>query len=96
MCDFDWDPAKSAKNLRKHGVDFELAKTVFGDALQASIRDEDSGIEERWTTIGEAQGGGMLVVCHTRDETAGGCELIRVISARKPTPDERRKYESGE
>ena len=96
MCDFDWDPAKSAKNERKHGVDFELAKTVFGDELQSSIRDEDSEFEERWTTIGEAEGRRLLVVCHTRDETGNGCELIRVISARRPTPDERRKYESGE
>lgn len=96
MCDFDWDPAKSAKNLRKHGVDFELAKTVFGDPMVSSIRDEDSEFEERWTTIGQSQGGRLLVVCHTRDETADGCELIRVISARKPTLDERRKYESGE
>ncbi|MXY54828.1 MAG: BrnT family toxin [Gammaproteobacteria bacterium] len=96
MCDFDWDPAKSAKNLRKHGVDFKLAKTVFGDELLSSIPDGDSEFEERWTTIGEAQDGQLLVVCYTKEETAGGYELIRVISARKPTPNERRNYESGE
>ena len=96
MCDFEWDPAKAAKNLRKHGIGFELATTVFWDPMMSSIPDEDSEFEERWTTIGQAQGERLLVVCHTWNETVDGSTSIRMISARQASLVERRRYESGE
>ena len=56
MFDFEWDPAKAASNLRKHGVAFKLAATVFRDTLIRSIPDEEhSDAEERWVTVGEAR-----------------------------------------
>ena len=53
MVEFEWDPAKSAKNVRKHKVDFERASEVFQDPLEISIPDQDhSAREERWITMG--------------------------------------------
>ena len=55
MFEFEWEPAKAASNLRRHGISFELAATVFQDPLMRSIPDEDhSEFEERWITIGQA------------------------------------------
>ncbi len=94
---FDWDPAKAASNLRKHTVSFELAATVFRDPLSQSIPDEDhSEFEERWITMGCAQDGRLVVVCHTDAESGDRETLVRLISARVATPNERRQYESGE
>lgn len=64
--DFDWDPSKARGNLRKHGVSFRLATTVFHDPLALTIfDDEHSAREERWVTIGKAENGQYLVVVHT-------------------------------
>lgn len=94
MFDFEWDPAKAASNQRRHGVDFELAATVFRDSLMASMPDEEhSDAEERWVTIGEARNGQLLTVCHTFRQAAHQ-ELIRIISARPATRNERRQFES--
>jgi uncharacterized DUF497 family protein len=49
--EFEWDPAKAASNLRKHGVDFTDAATVFDDDLAITIPDPDSA-EERFVTTG--------------------------------------------
>ena len=96
MCDFIWNPAKAAKNLRKHGISFELATTVLVDPLMSSIRDDYSEFEERWVTVGQAQDRRLVVVSHTRDETADGSTSVRIISARPATPKERQRYESAE
>ena len=95
MFDFEWDPAKAASNLRKHGVAFKLAATVFRDLFIRSIPDEEhSDAEERWVTVGEARNGQLLTVCHTFRQVAHQ-ELIRIISARPATRNERRQFESG-
>lgn len=97
MCEFDWDTAKSAKNLRKHGTSFKLASTVFRDPLAKSILDLDHGaFEERWVTMGHTQDSRLLVVSHTWEETTDGRTTIRIISARPATRDERRMYEDSE
>ena len=97
MFEFEWDPAKTARNLHRHQVSFELAATVFLDPLSQSIPDEDHGeFEERWITMGCARDGRLLVVCHTDAETDGHKTSVRLISARAATPNERRQYESGE
>ena len=89
---FEWDEAKAAQNLAKHGISFEEARTVFGDPLATTIIDPDhSDDEERCLTIGRSENGETIVVWHTDRE-----EVTRIIGARRATPAERRTYESGE
>jgi len=88
---FEWDPAKAAANERKHGVSFAEAETVFSDdhALLLNDPDHSSGDEERFVLLGLSAGLRVLVVVHcyrAPDDT------IRLISARKATPPERRQY----
>lgn len=93
--DFEWHPGKAASNLRKHGIDFNLATTIFQDPLASPVRDEDHDeSEERWVTIGQSRQGRLLVVCHTLHET-GDRTTMRIISARPATRSERRQFESG-
>lgn len=86
---FEWDPAKAAGNLRKHGVDFADVTGVLEDP-GACTRPDLRADEERWVTIGIDYLGRMAVVVWTwrRDR-------IRIISARLATPRERRQYEEG-
>ena len=89
---FSWDPKKAAANLKKHGVSFEEASTVFHDTLSVTGSDPDhSGQERRFVTFGNSSQDRLLVVAHT-DEG----ETIRMISARLVTRQERRIYEEGE
>lgn len=84
---FEWDARKAAGNLRKHGVDFADAATVFYDDLALTVPDERKP-EELYVTIGtDAQGCVLVVVYAWRGES------IRIISARKATRSERRQYE---
>ena len=88
---FEWDPVKARKNLRKHGVTFEEASSVFHDPLAVTGADPDhSEGEERMVTFGVSSLGRLLVVAHTERGDA-----IRVISARVTTQHERRIYEEG-
>ena len=84
----EWDYLKATLNLEKHNVDFADAVTVLDDDLAITIRDETSG-EERFVTLGIDALGRLLVVVYTSRE-----DCIRIISARKATPRERRRYES--
>ena len=95
MSEFEWDPAKAARNVRSHGVRFEDAQTVFRDPFRRTMADEDhSQFEQRWITMGRTPDGKLLVVCHTHRETDDGEDSVRLISARPATPRERRHYES--
>jgi len=85
--EYEWDPAKAAANLRKHGVDFADATSVLSDPL-AATRDDDHPSELRRLTLGVDALGRLLVVCYVRRGTK-----VRIISARKATPHERRQYE---
>lgn len=96
MFEFEWDPAKAASNVRKHGVDFGLAATVFRDPLMQSVPDpEHSEFEERWITMGQARGGRLLVVSHTWARIDEDRTSIRLISARPATRNERSRFESS-
>ena len=88
---FEWDAGKARINLRKHGVSFEEASTVFLDALSATGEDPDhSRGERRFITIGVSLAGRLLAVAHTdRDDR------VRIISARVAAAAERRIYEEG-
>lgn len=91
--EFAWDKNKNRDNRRKHGISFETAIPVFDDPFQVSTQDREPEGEARWQTIGTAGGIQILVVAHTVDEDDG---LIRIISARKATPLERRIYAQGQ
>ena len=86
---FEWDPRKAEANLRKHGVSFDEASTVFGDPLAATVPDPDHSVgEARSITIGQSASQLLVVVVHA---DRGG-EVIRIISARRPTSGEKKKY----
>jgi uncharacterized protein len=86
---FDWDPQKAASNLRKHGVSFEEAASVFSDLLATVYEDPDhSTREKRFLTIGTSRQGRLLHISFADRE-----EGIRIINARKVTRTERELYE---
>ena len=88
---FEWDSAKAQRNLRKHGVSFDEAVTVFGDALAITFDDPDhSETEQREITFGKSRAERLLVVSHT--DRAG---KTRIISARRMLKHERKIYEEG-
>ena len=85
----EWDPGKARLNLNKHGVSFADAVIALEDDGALTVRDPFSE-EERWLTMGLDGLGRVLVVVYTwRGET------LRLISARKSTPRERRRYEDA-
>jgi uncharacterized DUF497 family protein len=89
--EFEWGEEKNAVNVQKHGVSFEEAVTVFGDALSDTFDDPDHSAEEiRFITIGTSEKGRLLMVAHTDRDNH-----IRIISARELTRQERRNYEEG-
>jgi hypothetical protein len=86
---FEWDGSKATANLRKHRISFDEAVTVFYDPLAATFADPDhSDDESRFITVGYSVRGRLLVVCHV---DRGGA--IRLISARRATPRERKRHE---
>jgi hypothetical protein len=92
--EFDWDAAKAASNLTKHGVDFRQAAAVFNDPLALTVFDEaHSQSEERWFTLGITAEGRLLAVSHTFEPTAPTQARIRIISAREATRRERKDYQ---
>ena len=91
MFNFEWDQDKADSNLLKHGISFDEAISVFGDALALTFFDSDhSEVEERSRTYGKSNKARLLVVMHTerRDGT-------RIISARKATRYEQGIYQNG-
>jgi len=90
---FIWDEHKNRNNLRKHGISFDTAARVFLDPLHISRQDRVVEGEERWQTIGRINGALLILVAYTviDDEE----EMIRIISARKATRQERIEYEEA-
>ena len=87
---FEWDDAKAAANLEKHGVSFPEASTVFYDPYALVIDDPEHSFEEnRYIIVGISATTRVLTVCHCYRETN---ELIRIISARKATKNEEGEY----
>lgn len=88
---FEWDDAKANANVKKHGVSFDDAKSVFLDEHAKLIPDPDHSIEEeRFVLLGYSSSLKVLVVCHCY--RAEG-RVIRIISARKATRKEMQIYE---
>lgn len=87
----EWDKTKAAVNLRKHKVSFSEASTVFFDTLSVTASDPDhSSAETRFPTFGLSSAGRLLVVSHTDRGS-----LLRIISARLATRNERAWYEAA-
>lgn len=87
---FEWDPAKSASNRRKHGVTFEEAQTAFHDDEALLLDDPDhSELEDRFILLGVSAALRILVVCHC---TRKAGTVIRIISARKANRHEQLQY----
>jgi uncharacterized DUF497 family protein len=87
----EWDERKAASNRTKHGVSFEEAVTALMDPLAATWFDRIVGGEERNITVGQSARDRLLLVVYT--ERRGG--RVRIISARRASPGERRAYEEG-
>jgi uncharacterized DUF497 family protein len=88
---YEWDLRKAQTNQRKHGVSFEEAASVFQDARAVTFDDPDhSGEEPREITIGLSTRDRMLFLSHCDRE-----DRIRIISARRATPKERKQYAEG-
>ncbi|MEK6764387.1 MAG: BrnT family toxin [Nitrospirota bacterium] len=88
---YEWDPRKAQKNRRKHGVSFEEAASVFQDARAFTFDDPDhSEDERREITIGVSTRGRVLFLSHCDRDGR-----IRIISARRATPNERKQYAKG-
>lgn len=92
---FEWDPRKAHSNALKHGVTFEEATQVFEDPMALTIFDRESSHknEDRWITLGKAQGRNYLVVIDTYRDTLENTVTIPVISARPATKHEIQQYE---
>ena len=87
--EFEWDPQKAASNLRKHGVSFTEAATVFDDPLSVTVPDPDhSTAEDRLIIVGQSQQRRLLIVSFAERE-----DRFRIISARKLTRAESTAYE---
>jgi uncharacterized protein len=92
--EFEWDDAKALANLDKHEVAFSDAMTVLRDPLAMNLFDNDhSDDEDRWITLGTGANGKLLLVVHTFTSLSATSALVRIISAREPTKNERAKYE---
>ena len=88
---FEWDPRKAEINLRKHGVSFDEAASVFLDRLALSGPDPEHSVgESRYITFGMSRLGRLLAVSHSYRP-----EAIRIINARRMTRGERELYEEG-
>jgi uncharacterized protein len=89
---FAWDEAEAAENVRKHGVSFEEAVTVFADENARMKHDPDQSQEkDRFILLGFSAKLRMLVVCHAYRENE---QTVRLISARKATRTEWKQYGS--
>jgi len=88
---FEWDRDKAVSNLRNHAVSFDLAMRVFGDPFALEEQDRIEGGEQRWRTARMVGGVVLLVVVHTVEDEHDA-QVIRIISARRGEPRERRRY----
>jgi uncharacterized protein len=90
---FSWDARKALRNLKKHGVSFEEAATVFGDPEALDWDDfEHSDAELRSRRVGASASGRILVVVYTQRRLEDDKEIVRIISARQASRKERKAY----
>ncbi len=91
MIKFEWDSAKADTNVKKHGVSFEEAKSVFYDELAIQFYQNDNAEgEDRFLMLGLSATHKVLMICHCERNSGN---IVRIISARKATKNERQFYE---
>ena len=91
---FEWDDNKNTLNKKEHGISFDYAQEIFYDPMQLSKLDFRFNYrEERWITVGSTKNSKILVVANLffSDD---GCEIIRIISARRANTKEVHEYET--
>ena len=90
---FDWDPEKDKANVQKHGLSFkEASELLEGDADYLEIYDEEhSDEEDRFIAVGPIERGLVVVVYTERED-----EVLRIVSARMATKNERQRFEDYE
>ena len=94
---FEWDANKAQINLRKHRISFEEAKTIFNDPYLLTYPDEFHSMqEERFISIGYSSQNRILLAVHTENEESENRIIIRIISCRQATNNERKFYEEDE
>ena len=94
MITFGWDENKAIASLKKHGVSFEEAKSIFYDEFGIQFFDEEHSFdEERFLMLGMSSEAKLLIVCHCERENG---TVIRIISARKATRRESAFYRGGQ
>ncbi|MGB3494383.1 MAG: BrnT family toxin [Elainellaceae cyanobacterium] len=87
--EFEWDQSKANANLKKHGVSFEEAKTIFANPLAVIFDDEAHSVfEQREIIMGHSWQNRLLLVAFTQRSSS-----VRIISARLATHKEREDYE---
>ncbi len=90
---FSWDTRKALGNLKKYGVSFEEAATVFGDAEALDWDDPEYSLQEhRFKRLGASLSGRIVIVVYAPRRLKDGKEIIRIISARQATRKEREAY----
>lgn len=90
MIRFEWDNTKALNNVKKHGLDFKEAISVFSDPLELTISDPEHSIGEyRFLSIGKSNKDNLLVISYTEPEE----NRIRIISVRPATKNEKKYYE---
>ena len=90
---FEWDDQKAKANLKKHIVSFDEASSVFGDPVAKIFDDEEHSAEEtREIIVGHSISNRLLLVSFTER----GRDLVRIISARVATRNERKSYEENQ
>ena len=93
MIKFEWNTDKAVTNIKKHGVSFEEAKSVFFDDFAVQFFDqENSRTEDRFLMLGMSNETNLLLICHCERDDGN---TIRVISARKATKNESKNYQRG-
>ena len=91
MLRFEWDEEKDAINRSKHRIGFETAMLVFDDPNCLTFVERVEDGEERWHAIGALDGRVIVTVVHTY-RLEGSGEIIRIVSARRADPQERKQY----
>jgi len=91
MIKFEWNTVKAVTNVKKHGVSFEEAKSVFFDDFALQFFDqENSDTEDRFLMLGISNETNILLICHCERDDGN---TIRLISARKATKNESKNYQ---
>ncbi len=87
---FDWDAAKAESNFQKRRVSFETATRVFADPFALTVQDRIEKGELRWQTLGLVENQWLLLVAHTVHDDQDGAEVLRIISARRADPKDKK------